>query len=87
MTPKEQAVGLINKFESHVKWGYDNEGNWINHAKQCALIAVEQIINELEQLRKPEYTTFVLSYETQETNDGYEKIDYWQSVKKEIEST
>lgn len=79
MTPKEKAEDIVNKM---YKSPYVQE----TEAKRCALIAVEEIIKELGQLRKPEYTTFVLKYgEEAETMDGYEKIDYYQQVKQEIE--
>ena len=68
--------------------------NW-SPAKQCALICCDEIIEELRQLRKPEYTTFIIRYTTWkkgttevldegESCDGYEKIEFWQSVHSEI---
>lgn len=47
MTPKEKAIELVDKFMEHtVEWdnvteyAFDSE----YHAKQCALIAVDEII-------------------------------------------
>ena len=67
MTPKEKAAELIVNYQLKCKsLDYDE-------AKQCALIAVDEIIN---------------SY-IQEKNNGYivsEKIiSYWEEVKQEIE--
>lgn len=85
MSPKQKAQILIGCFiEGLHKNG--NPNNIHEHAKECAFRTVHEIIKELEQLRKPEYTTFVLNYETQETSDGYEKIDYWKSVLEELQN-
>ncbi len=80
MTPKEKAQELTDAFyqylpiEQHVitsdrelSWEYDG---WEN-AKQCALIAIEEIIK-------------ANPYEINKT-DMDSTIDYWQEVKQEIE--
>lgn len=78
MTPQVKAKGLVEKFYSEIMV--------FRTAKQCALIAVDEMIKELEQLRKPEYTTFIIEYgEPGITMDGYEKIIYCQEVKEEIQ--
>lgn len=47
MTPKEEALELINKM-------YDamdiQDGDLWKSAKQCALIAVDEILNTIEQI-------------------------------------
>jgi hypothetical protein len=70
MTPKEKAIELYNKFY--------NTSNHPHHvetrqqiAKQCALIAVDEIISE--------YGT----YYKVNIDDKY--VSYWQEVKQEIE--
>ena len=67
MKPKEKAENLIeamrNTYFTTSDWVYDST------AKQCALIAVEEILNNYY---KNHYQTG-------------KKIDYWQDVKKEIE--
>lgn len=78
MTPEQKAKELVDAFSNYT-------GIFRYDAKFCALIAVEEIIKEIEQLRKPEYTTFIISYEEQITMDGYQKLSYWQQVKTEIE--
>ena len=79
MTPKEKAEELIDRFEQRfplksevittkgdLSWEYDN---W-EEAKQCALIAVDEIIDSLQIKNYPQA-------------DQYE---YWQEVKNEIEN-
>jgi|688.fasta_scaffold1266929_2 hypothetical protein len=80
MTPKEKAIELINSYRI-ILMNEDTEcGNEIlctSIAKQCALIAVDEIIkNNLEYLRGIELH-----------NDVALNIDlsYWQEVKQEIE--
>jgi hypothetical protein len=70
MTPKEKAEELVDKM--HYNWRYDDYYglSWIL-AKQCALIAVDEIIN-----------THLLS---EKDIFGIHPVDYWQEVKKEIE--
>ena len=66
MTPKEKAQKLVDI--------YLLKGYGVIHesfAKQCALIAVEEIIN-----------THLLS---EKDIFGIHPVDYWQEVKKEIE--
>jgi len=63
MTPKEKATELYNKM-------YDFS-IFDESAKQCALIAVEEILDEIQ--------TFELAWEYQS------KIEFWNNVKKEIE--
>jgi hypothetical protein len=72
MTPKEKAEELINKFRLHSRyWDCRNdEPLEENHAKQCALIAVDEIIND--------YNTFPNSFKSKHTS-------YWEEVKNEIE--
>jgi len=73
MTPKEKAKELVNKYlrtypiynNPTVVISYTN-----NEAKQCALIAVDEIINNS------------LEYMGCDLKDG--EIIYWQEVKQEI---
>jgi hypothetical protein len=68
MTPKEKAIELVNKFMPHSSGNSNN-----NEAKQCALIAVDEIV---------EFT----KYEKQKFENDRFSEDYWQEVKKEIEA-
>lgn len=49
MTPKEKAVELVNSFRRYVDFTDENDHTSlkaiISNCKQCALIAVEEIIN------------------------------------------
>ena len=76
MTPKEKADELVNKFMeySHTDFipyrgGYQMDSQ-IENAKQCALIAVDEILNTIE-------------YSSQA--DELSKVNYWQEIKQEIE--
>lgn len=75
MSPKEKAEELVLKY---LRLQEKDSYNWFNKslAKQCALIAVDEIIDTY----------------TQEKNNGYifyrvldKIILYWQEVKQEIE--
>lgn len=75
MTPKEKAIELIDKFNNHtvkelvyLKNGKVIEGK--TEAKECALIAVDEIL-------KIEWDEFEMS--------GNE-VMYWQEVKQEIQN-
>lgn len=71
MTPQEKAKELYNKF-IQVDGVIDEV--WPHTiAKQCALICVEEILNELKEF---------------DNMDGYagSRTDYWQQVKTSIES-
>jgi hypothetical protein len=80
MTPKEKAKELVEKYLRTYPI-YDNPSVVIsytyNEAKQCALIAVDEILKRTR------------SVDTMPPN--YQKIDentkeYWQEVKQEIEN-
>jgi hypothetical protein len=75
MTPKEKALELFNKFIPIL--GGINSTDWIyfngKEAKKCALIAVNEILLELECSYNGEPIT---------TNEHKE---YWQEVKTELE--
>ena len=62
MTPKEKAKKLVNKYLQI----YDGR---VTQAKQCALIAVDEILKDRERLNDAFFYCG----------------DYWQEVKQEIE--
>jgi hypothetical protein len=67
MTPKEKAIELVNKFKPYMDgW---RKANYAHFAKQCALIAVDEILNHHSQ----EQGLYRI--------DTY----YWQQEKKKIE--
>ncbi len=69
MKPKEKAEDLLNKFDYII---YTDQ-NHDRQVKQCALAAVCEIIEELQD--------FIFQYDVQESPDLY----YWEEVKQEIE--
>ena len=70
MTPKEKAEELVQKFEEY-GWLDEKTSMW-ESAKQCAIIAVDEIIE-----------TFI-----PKNNRNYlcEEIEYWQQVRTEIQN-
>ena len=75
MTPKEKAFELAHKFRLLEIRTSENSHMMISmaDAKQCALIAVDEIINS-----NPNYPEF-------KENEGT-PIRYWEVVKQEIEN-
>jgi hypothetical protein len=51
-TPKEKSIELVDKFYNYVNcWGNDGNADYqlaMVNAKQCALIAVDEILNVIE---------------------------------------
>lgn len=70
MTPQEKAKELRDKFQDRL---FDKRDVTIyqEDAVECALIAVDEIINELVELSNGEFT-FI------------HKVEYWQAVKQEL---
>jgi hypothetical protein len=66
MTPKEKAKDLYNKYEFMYIQNYTS----ISEVKQCATIAVNEIIDVIEFMA-----------ESEEPN----KLPYWEDVKVEIQ--
>lgn len=87
MTPKNKAIELFNKYAK--MWHASTDD-----VKNCATIAVEEILKNFEGLPKPEYCafdaigerkfTFHGEYDTHMT--GYDMIAYWEEVKIEIKN-
>lgn len=75
MKPKERALELVNKFAIYLRANlmYDEDAD--EDAKQCALIAVDEIIEQCE---------FDVIYDV--LNQRYmDKLNYWDEVRQEIE--
>lgn len=72
MTPKEKAINLVEKFIPYTKVSKGGFGleDYYDNAKECALIAVDEILKSY------------LKYQIFETYDEYK---YWEEVKQEIE--
>ena len=70
MTPQEKAKELLNKMTTNAhSLIYKNQ-----YAKECALIAVDEILNNFGQLTNG--ANFYTSYDA---------VKYWQEVKQELE--
>jgi hypothetical protein len=74
MTPKEKANELVVKFIKHSRAEKDIKP--IQSAKQCALIAVDEAIDQWE------YIDIYISNLGEELNTN---LKYWYNVKQEIE--
>ena len=77
MTPKEKASELVEKFISHTRVFHEVLGweDYIDSAKACAIIAVDEILNN-----------FGLTTNGKIFYTEYRAIEYWQQVKTEIEN-
>jgi hypothetical protein len=70
MTPKEKAEILVAKFIKHSR--AEKEIKPIQSAKQCALIAVDEMLEEIKDSADKEIVVL--------------RIIYWEKVKQEIEN-
>jgi hypothetical protein len=73
MTPKEKAQELVDKFRI-------SKAITESYAKQCALIAVDEILNTLKIFAEKDTTSRSV------VNFSVSRIVYWVQVKKEIEA-
>ena len=85
MTPKEKAKELFDKFEYYVRI-YNDDTPRLDMQKQCALIAVDEIIKQ-ENVIVPQLIKIIKTLmEKRKLNESF-KSDvniYWKEVKKEI---
>ena len=77
MTPKEKAQDLLSKFFPDLKHSLELEliGVRKKHAKKYALIAVDEILEELFEMAIVTGSSYV-----------HKHIDYYKEVKQEIEN-
>lgn len=79
MTPKEKAIELIEQFEQFSDYKecdvFTQRERMFMNAKQCALICVEEILNESPSKR----------YWDTYDDETPSAITFWQEVKEEIE--
>ena len=81
MIAKEKAEELINKFIPHTKVFHEVLGweEYIDSAKECALIAVDEVIKSIPCIPSP--------IPCEDINDCIiQAREFWQKVKKEIKS-
>jgi len=71
MTPKEKATELVARFQNTIETPIIR-GLKFNDAKQCALIAVDEIVS--------------IKRHFLESNNEAALYEYWREVKQEIES-
>jgi len=71
MTPKEKAQQLVDKYEMIVHNEFNDTEDNIRHSKECALIAVDEIIEAVINAYDQELLGI--------------QILYWEKVKQEIE--
>lgn len=71
MTPKEKAIELYNKFYNTSSHPHHIESRKDN-AKQCALIAVDEILKAVDNPDE----TYLMKH----------SVEYWSQVKQEIEN-
>ena len=82
MTPKEKAKELVNKFSS----GYpiickmNTRNMYISEAKQCALLAVEEMLGEYQSMSDLESILVINNKPTFVVH----QLVYWMEVKQEI---
>jgi len=77
MTPQEKAKQLANKYFKESDLLYEDL-TWIQ-AKECALIAVDEILNSYDNI----FDDFVIK---SDQVGGYKNMKkYWNEVKQEIE--
>lgn len=88
MDAKQKAIELRDKFYFHAISGNpidESAEEQLNlNAKACAIILVNEVIEKLDRLHKPEYVTFFPGNDLEENSDGYELQDFWNQVEVEI---
>jgi len=77
MTPREKAVELVHKFAM--------ENKYYERAKQCALIAVEEIIYAYPHTYDMEKDSTKAGEDIYIIMNVRSNIGYWNEVKQEIE--
>ncbi len=86
MTAKEKALELVEKFEPFADYNecdaFTQLENMRKNAKHCAVIAIDEIINNIKGIHKLEYASI---YTQGQYLDGYEAIEFYEEVKQEIE--
>jgi phage terminase large subunit len=80
MTPQDKAKELLDKYCFAIKTDVTDSGYFTNivYAKECAIIAVDEII-AISSLTKIVYTE-----STNNSISEYTEHYYWQQVKEEI---
>ena len=86
MTPKEKSQELVNKFIEFTRV-FDDCSGWVDDiisAKQCALIAVDDIIYEVYSISH-QYTAIYNITTSSYLYTDCKELLFWKEVKQEIE--
>ena len=75
MTPKEKADELFSKMDMII---YTDQDNWKSQCIRCALIAVEEILQEVPE-------EILDTYKGEINFVDNERYEFWQNVKLELE--
>ncbi|MFI0427742.1 MAG: hypothetical protein ACH34V_12390 [Flavobacterium sp.] len=83
MTPKEKANELIMKFIPPTRQFDERDGwhNYIDSAKECALISVEMVINQFNGIYESLKVNKIITGKVEES----ENYKFWNEVKQELE--
>lgn len=87
MTPREKAEELVEKFIEHTQEWSELDGYIVNeyNAKQCALIAVDEIMDAPNSKRNYSYMELITE-DAPDTSWFWNQFDdFWNDVKDEIE--
>jgi len=77
MNPTEKANALIEKMKANLF------SDGLHDATQCAIIAVNEILTQLQSLTTLEYTVFNVDGKL---INGNELVDFWQSVQTSLQN-
>ena len=80
MIPKEKAIQLVESMAFSCR-----ECDYEAKAKQCALIAVDEMIKEVYNISH-QYTALYLVVTKSYYYEESKELKFWQEVKKEIEN-
>jgi hypothetical protein len=81
MTPKEKAIELVAKYKNQ-SFGITT---YFQHYKQCALIAVEEMIKEVYNISH-QYTALYIIVTNSYYYEESKELKFWIEVKQEIEA-
>ncbi len=82
MNPKEKAESLLKSMIPHAACE-TGEQNWLS-AKQCAIIAVDEILAIMDKVSDIESNYFDSIF-TGNVTDAWDEFKRWQEVKTELE--
>jgi len=82
MTPREKADELYSKYDDLLNKDFGNPIVFDNQLKQCALIAVEEMLGEYQSMSDLESIIVI----NDEVKFVVHQLEYWMEVKQEIEN-